>query len=227
MHILIVAATGTELKGVSALLKKNTELSKFHFRYTYNLLTIDTLVAGVGMIPTVYNLLTTIKRYSYDLILNIGIAGGFKNKCTIGDVLNVTMDQFSELGAEDGGNFISIENLGLTTLSEFPFANGLLINNNTPISNTLKKATGITVNTIHGNSASIENVVQLYNPDVETMEGAAFMYVCMQESIPFAQIRSISNIVEPRNKDNWNIALALKTLTDAVFNEIQIFEKVC
>ena len=44
------------------------------------------------------------------------------------------------------------------------------------------------------------------------MEGAAFFYVCLQEKIPFLQIRSISNYVEKRNKSNWNIPLAIDNL---------------
>lgn len=222
MRILIVAATGTELKGVSAHFEKIAKISESHFQYKFLTHSIDTFVAGVGMIPTVYHLLNVLKNNTYDLVLNIGIAGGFIGKCSIGEVLNVTTDRFSELGAEDRSAFISFEKLGLTTLSEFPFTNGELINKNNVLSNTLPKAAGITVNTIHGNKESIEKVILLYNPDVESMEGAAFMYVCLQETTPFAQIRSISNMVEPRNKNNWNIPLALKTLAEAVLNELKL-----
>jgi futalosine hydrolase len=32
--------------------------------------------------------------------------------------------------------------------------------------------------------------------------------------IPCIQLRSISNYVEPRNRSNWNIPLAIKALND-------------
>ena len=33
------------------------------------------------------------------------------------------------------------------------------------------------------------------------MEGAAFMYACLIQGVPFAQVRAVSNIVERRNRD--------------------------
>jgi len=46
------------------------------------------------------------------------------------------------------------------------------------------------------------------------MEGAAFLYACLLEGISCLQIRAISNKVERRNKDNWDIKLAVKNLTE-------------
>jgi futalosine hydrolase len=46
------------------------------------------------------------------------------------------------------------------------------------------------------------------------MEGAAFFYVCSRENIPFLAIRAVSNKVEPRNREKWNIPLAIKNLSE-------------
>ncbi len=48
------------------------------------------------------------------------------------------------------------------------------------------------------------------------MEGAAFFYACLMTQAPFLQIRAISNYVEPRNKDNWNIPLAIDRLNEVL-----------
>jgi futalosine hydrolase len=45
------------------------------------------------------------------------------------------------------------------------------------------------------------------------MEGAAFLYSCINEQIPCAQLRAVSNYVERRNKANWKMDLALENLT--------------
>ena len=71
---------------------------------------------------------------------------------------------------------------------------------------------GITVNTTHGTISSINKVRDLFNPQVESMEGAAFLYACLAESVNCFQIRTISNKVEKRNKDNWDIPLAINHL---------------
>jgi futalosine hydrolase len=46
------------------------------------------------------------------------------------------------------------------------------------------------------------------------MEGATFFYLCSREKIPFLALRAISNMVERRNKNNWDIDLALNNLSE-------------
>lgn len=94
------------------------------------------------------------------------------------------------------------------------------------MSGTLKNlppVSGITVNTVHGNSDSIKKVVRRFHPDIETMEGAAFFYACSQQKIPCLQIRAVSNYVAMRNKSAWNIPLAVKNLNETV---IKILDEI-
>ena len=63
-----------------------------------------------------------------------------------------------------------------------------------------------------------------YHPDIETMEGAAFFYVCSREKIPFMALRAVSNIVEPRDREKWNIELALANLS-VKLNEVSLLLK--
>ena len=83
----------------------------------------------------------------------------------------------------------------------------------------LKPVRAITVNTATGSDASRKKLLKKFNPDIETMEGATFFYICSRENIPFLALRAISNKVEPRNKNNWNIALALNNLSEKL-NEV-------
>ena len=89
-----------------------------------------------------------------------------------------------------------------------------------PVINTLKKVTGLTVNTAHGDKNSIQKIKELFNPQIESMEGAAFFYACLLEGITCSQIRTISNKVEQRNKENWDIPLAVKNLCKTGLNLI-------
>jgi futalosine hydrolase len=73
----------------------------------------------------------------------------------------------------------------------------------------------ITVNTVHGRDASIDDVRRRFAPSVESMEGAAFMYACLVHGLPFAQVRAVSNAVERRNRAAWNVPDALRSLTEA------------
>ena len=79
-----------------------------------------------------------------------------------------------------------------------------------------KEVRAITVNKVHGNDFSIHRIKERLNPQVESMEGAAFFYVCSQMDIPTLQIRAISNYVEKRNREAWKIELALNNLAEAI-----------
>lgn len=201
MKMLLVAATWPEI----ALLAKHFQLPEKDFVRGRD---FDLLITGVGMTATAYALGKHLSG-AYKLVLNLGIAGAFNRSVPLGAVLNITSDEFAELGAEDGDNFLSIEQLGFGR-SSFVAANNLL---HESVSK-LKRVKGITVNRVHGNQQSIDRTTKQFSAQTESMEGAAVLYCCQQASVPCLQIRSISNYVEPRNKENWQIGLALKNLND-------------
>ena len=53
------------------------------------------------------------------------------------------------------------------------------------------------------------------------MEGAAVFYACKMNNVPCLQVRAISNYVEPRNKENWQINLAINNLNNWIINFIE------
>jgi futalosine hydrolase len=77
---------------------------------------------------------------------------------------------------------------------------------------------GITVNTVHGAEGSIAAVVERCKPQVESMEGAAFMYACLVHDVAFAQVRAVSNVVERRDRARWKLSEAIHSLGAAVFD---------
>ncbi|MBE9467659.1 MAG: futalosine hydrolase [Bacteroidetes bacterium] len=220
MKILLISATQKE---VEPLLKKMVvkEKSLNIFKCKYNDFFIDVLISGVGILSTAYYLTKFIKR-DYDLVINAGICGSFSHNFEIGQVLNVVSEQFSDIGVEDSNNFLTVFEAGLIDYNENPFVNGVLVNDFKHIQiNDLEKVTAVTVNIVHGNKESISQVKQKFNPDIETMEGAAVFFVCLAENLPFVEIRAVSNYVEERNKGNWNIPLAVNNLNKMLFDFIK------
>ena len=211
MNILLVSATYLEIEPLLTHFKfikqSNQKLRHYEFGNHY----IDVLIPGVGMT------FTALTSKMYDIAINVGLAGTFDDVVKIGEVVNVISDRISELGAEDGEKFLSLIDMDLLEDEDFELQNGEMINT-IPIENkyaeALKKVKGITVNTTHGDETSIAKVKNLFHPQVESMEGAAFLYACLLEGISCLQIRAISNKVERRNKDNWDIKLAVKNLTE-------------
>lgn len=201
MKILLVAATRSEI----GQLYKHYGLPERDFVQTPD---FDVLITGVGMTATAFALGQHLSS-KYGLVLNLGIAGCFDRTIDLGTVLNITTDEFSELGAENKDVFMGIEELGFGK-SSYSAHHHLL----SDVLTSLRKVNGITVNCVHGAEQSIAAVVKRLNPVTESMEGAAVLYCCEQAAIPCLQIRSISNYVEPRNRQAWKTGLAVKKLND-------------
>lgn len=216
MKILIVAATRFEVQPLLDQLELLNNVGDNFICGKLKNSQINILITGVGMVATAYFSGKFLSK-DYDWALNIGICGSFNRNLDLGTVVNVYEDCFSELGAEDGNLFLSLDDLKLNGISKvstikLPVSNSLI--------EMLPKVNGITVNTVHGNKNSIEKVVKKFHPIVESMEGAAFMFACENEGIPNLQIRAVSNYVELRNKQTWNIPLAIENLNTKILEII-------
>ena len=162
------------------------------------------LITGIGMVNTSIQITKELMQDKYDLVINMGVAGSFSKDYAIGDVVEVLEDNFSELGYENENDFGQFSDFGLVTKYSVESKTNL------------QKVKAITVNTVRGNEKSITEIVNRLNPDVESMEGAAVFKVCNEFFIPCIQIRAISNKVEKRNKENWNMPLAIRNLNNQV-----------
>ena len=108
---------------------------------------------------------------------------------------------------------------------EPPFRDGAVVNHAPPVERDrlqrLPRVSGITVNTVHGREASIADVTRRFAPQVESMEGAAFMYACAIGGVPYAQVRAVSNVVERRNRAAWQIGPAVAALSAAALEILE------
>lgn len=211
MKVLLVTATHFEIEGILMALPEIAEVNPK--------LEIDFLVTCPGIFHTAFELGSYLVNHKFDLIINLGIAGSFKKDLAPGDVVVVNRDYFADFGAEDGPAFLNAFELGLVNRDQKPFNKGWLTNEpgpELPVAGIIRQCKGITVNTAHGSTSSVKKVVERLNPEVETMEGAAFMYICLSKKIPCIQIRAISNRVERRNRNAWNVPLAIGNLNDYV-----------
>jgi len=215
MKILIVSATYLEIEPLLLQFNFEQDINQKVKSYSYNNHQIDVLIPGVGMTCTAYWMGKTLATKIYDVAINLGLTGSFDENLSVGQTVHITSDRISELGAEDGESFLSLIDMDLIndedyTLNHGEMRNTIVLEN--PAIDDLEKVSAITVNTTHGAAISIQKIKELFNPQVESMEGAAFFYACLFEGITCTQIRTVSNKVEKRNKDNWDIPLAVKNL---------------
>lgn len=182
-------------------------------------ITLTRLVHGCGLTEATFHL-TRHLATPYDWVIQAGLAGTYQESLKLGETVVVASERFGDTGAEDAdGRFLSLFDLTLADPNAPPFTNGNLPN---PYSayfpKHLKSVNGLTVNLSTGTSFSAEQRKQ-QGADIETMEGAAFHYVALHSNCRFIQFRGISNRVERRNRDTWQISTAL----DSLNNEIQLF----
>jgi len=139
-------------------------------------------------------------------------------------VVQVEADVFADLGVEEAdGRFQSIFDLELGDPSAPPFQDGWLFQPARAEMHFLPAVRGITVNKVHGFGPSIARIVEKYPAGIETMEGAAFFYVCLMEKVPFLALRAISNYVEPRNRAAWDVPLAIDRLNQVLVELVGSF----
>ena len=214
MRLLIVSATSFEITPFLKEINANIEGKPFS-AHLYKQYQMDVLITGVGIAHTSFYLGKYLTD-KYDLVINAGICGSFTSKISIGDVVQINEDCFADLGAEDGENFLSLEELNLPGT--------YYVNNPALFTNTLfdklSTAKGATVNTTHGNVHSIEKFLLYSKATVESMEGAAFLFACNQVNVSCIQIRAVSNYVEKRDRSKWNIPLAITNLNKVLIDFI-------
>ena len=195
--------------------------------YKFGNHTLDVLVTGLGMVATTLSLSRKLKEKQYDLVLDIGIAGGYHSHIPLGEIGIVSEEVFADFGAENNSKFLSVFELGLIDENAFPFTGGKLVNpylDKEPLLLSLKRMKGATLNCVSGSFKDAAAIAGKFNVDVETMEGAAFFYVCLTEKLPFLEFRAISNYAGDRDHRNWEIDLSLKALADAVIEYLRKLE---
>ncbi|OQY03499.1 MAG: futalosine hydrolase [Bacteroidetes bacterium 4572_117] len=214
MQILLISATTFEIKKIIDDLHFDVINDSFYSKKIGDN-SVDILISGIGIAFTVYSLTKALNRKKYDFVLNVGIVGAFADWLKIGDVVQVTSEEFGDLGIRSKNSFSSLFDTGFIKPNEFPFTDGKLINKNNAVLLLFdtESVVGLTVNSVNGNKNEIEEIKRKFKADIESMEGAAVFYVCLMENVAFVQIRSVSNYVEERNKANWDIPLAIDNLT--------------
>lgn len=211
-RILITAATRLEIDGLITSLD-NVWQKTGPLSFVKNGIHLELLVTGVGPVLTAYNMGKRSNVPRPDLALQIGIAGSLKLELKPGELVEIRQDEFGFWGARDADDTpLNVFKLGLCDPDNRPFQDGKLINPFPPIEG-IQQCSGITVMETTGTADGKKIIEQHYPADIETMEGASFMYACLENDWRFHCIRAISNYVGPRDRSSWKITEALQAVT--------------
>lgn len=218
MNILLTAATILEIAPFTALIQQRAiQITDNTYKLGNHHVTI--LIAGIGMMPAAWSLSRYFATTKPDIAIQAGIAGSFRTEWPLGKTLAVNHEYLADLGAElASGDFNDLFDIQLWQPDIPPFT-GISLTNTfqgiPPIPH-LETASSASINTVTGTLPSRDKLLAKYQPDLESMEGAAFHYACLMDRIPFLQIRTISNYVEQRDRSKWNIPLAVRELNQSL-----------
>lgn len=215
MKILIVTTSLLELKGITAHLGLSTSDDNIIHSFSFSDLSIDFMRCDPGIFSMSWLLTTQLMKQNYDLVINAGICGSFKDKYLPGSILRVRRDMFADIGVHAEGGFSDLFDLGLIRQDSHPFFEKFLFDSPgeyQKIFENLVTVKAVTVNQVPLEENIRGKLEKIYDPDIETMEGAAFFYVCAKMYANYVQLRAVSNYTDERDKSNWETNKALMNL---------------
>jgi futalosine hydrolase len=127
-----------------------------------------------------------------------------------------------DTGVEENGEWKDLFKTKFIAPNDAPFTNGRLINKHLSAYNQLQlpEVTALTVNEITTRKERIAQLKSIYNPTIESMEGAALHYVGNDLNIPYLQIRGLSNYIGERDKSKWKIKDAINNANHVLLSII-------
>ena len=219
MKILVTAAEEQELRRAERafdMVKKSKDVkAQVEFRLT-----------GIGAVQACHCVTREVVAAAaagdpFNLVVNLGIAGSYDLEAfPIGSAAVISREHFADLGFGSEEGFSDLFQYGILEKDDFPYTKGALARQLLPyphIEKVLEKygaGAGATVQCVTGTQARCNEIVAMYNPQIESMEGAGVYYAALMEKVPFFELRTVSNAVGERDTSKWESKAALDTLEE-------------
>lgn len=219
MKILVTAAEEQELRRAERafdMVKKSKDVkAQVEFRLT-----------GIGAVQACHCVTREVVAAAaagdpYNLVVNLGIAGSYDLEAfPIGSAAVISREYFADLGFGSEEGFSDLFQYGILEKDGFPYTKGALARQLLPyphVEKVLEKygaGAGATVQCVTGTQARCNEIVDMYNPQIESMEGAGVYYAALMEKVPFFELRTVSNAVGERDTSKWESKAALDTLEE-------------
>lgn len=212
MRLLLLAATPFEVAPTTRWLEQQLP----------DQLKVDILITGIGSTATALALGKHLQQNHYQLVIQAGVAGCFEAGRET-EVLVADRDRLGDLGVWEDGIFRDPFTMGLTSPDDPLYRDGWLYNPYIDLLNLtgLPRVSAITVNQISTDLRQIEWYKKQWSAILESMEGAALHLACLQQQVPFLQIRSVSNQVGVRDKSRWQLAASIENLNKKLIELLQ------
>ena len=176
---------------------------------------------GIGAVNTAQALTVALQEISPEFVLQIGIGGAYLSSgLNKGDLALATEENYGDLGVIAPDGWFPADEIGIPVLSAerdyyntYPLDSKLVDNAQHILEQSgecVVQGPFVTVQQCTGREDIGNELAARFNAICENMEGAAAAHVCTLYAVPFFELRAISNRVEDRNKDAWDIPRAVQ-----------------
>ena len=216
-RILLTAATLAEIEPTVLWLRARG-LSENKNVINFDNSSVEVLLTGVGPVATAFAL---GDRFSggpaTDLAVQAGIGGAMDRDLVIGSVYQLDSERMGDVGAQAAdGAFLSLADIGFHPGAPFGPDEVLRLPKDVARS-PFPTAAGVTVSQGTGTEARLAQLRRRWpEAQVESMEGAPFFKACLDAGLAPLALRAISNFVEARNREAWQIGPAVAALNEGL-----------
>jgi futalosine hydrolase len=190
------------------------------------------VVGGLGLVNTAAALAAQLAAAPPRLVLQFGIAGAYVPAgLAVGAVACATEEIYGDLGVLTPAGWQPADLIGIPLLpgapprfNRFPLDAALVEH--------AARAAGaragpfVTVSTCTGVRTVGDALHHRWGALCESMEGAAAAHVCALYRVPFLEVRGVSNLVEDRDREKWQLARAVAAAQDAALQVVDSLGKL-
>lgn len=184
------------------------------------------LHTGIGVVNAAHALTCQLEGQLPDLVIQFGIGGAYvPTGLPIQSVVLATEEIYGDVGVVTPDGWRPADEIGI------PLAHGNPPHfNRFPLDSRLVSTAAeicgarcgpfVTVSQCSGVQAVGDALHARFNALCESMEGAAAAHICTLYDVPFLEVRGISNLVEDRQPDRWDIPGAAEAAQSALIKII-------
>jgi futalosine hydrolase len=167
---------------------------------------------GVGPAAAAAGTARLLAAARYRAVVSAGIAGGFAGRAEVGATVLGVRSIAADLGAETPDGFLTVDELGFGSSvveADTAFVKALAAALPAAITGDI-----LTLSTVTGTAATASRLAGRFPAAVaEAMEG--YGVAVAAAGLPFAELRTISNPIGPRDRSAWRLGEAFTALSTA------------
>jgi futalosine hydrolase len=197
------------------------------------------IISGMGKANAAHAATILIEQFSPRALILFGVGGAYPSSgLRTGDIAVAEEELYGDEGVATRDGFQGTEFMGIPLLrkggrkyfNEFLLdkelvgkALGSLASVVQPSAGSIAAGSGrfVTVSTCTGTRKRALELQKRFGGICENMEGAAVAHICTLYGTPMAEIRGISNIVEDRDRNKWDIRQAAENCQRVVMEVVK------